>query len=829
MNLERLTERARQVMRRAKEDAARLGSSYASTEHLLLGLIAETDSVAVTALRNLSVDLSILHKKTLAQIQNASYYLEKDVTQLSPSGKRSIQFAHQEAQSLGVNFIGTEHLLLGVIRESEGIAARVLLSQGVDLVRARAEILRLMGMGSGGEGSASSSSKKKSKTPALDAFGTDLTDLARMNKLDPVIGRIDEVERVIQILCRRTKNNPVLIGEAGVGKTAIAEGLAQKIVGRLVPDLLSDKRLITLDLAALVAGTKYRGQFEERLKAVLEEIRRNDDILLFVDELHTLVGAGAAEGSMDASNMLKPALARGELQCIGATTLDEYRKYIEKDSALERRFQNIIVNPPSVEETIEILQGLRERYESHHQVHYTEKALKAASELSDRYISDRYLPDKAIDLIDEAGARQHLQSTTRPKDLKELDERIEQLNQEIESATLTEEFEKCMDLKQLRDDLKAEIDEKTRDWEERRNSEENRASVDEEDIAYLVSKWTGIPLVKLEESETERLLKMEEELHLRIVGQEDAISTVTRAIRRSRAGLSERKRPIGSFIFLGPTGVGKSELGKALAEYLFGDEEALINIDMSEYMEKFAVSRLIGAPPGYIGHDEGGQLTEKVRRRPYCVVLLDELEKAHPDVYNILLQVLEEGRLTDTTGHAVDFRNTILIMTSNLGTEEITRKTGLGFAAHAQSMDMDSIKERLTSELKRTFRPEFLNRVDDVVVFHPLDKEHTRRIIDILLKDVESRFKGEGTSLALTDEAKTFLTEKGFDPDYGARHLKRTLQKYLEDPLADEILRGRIAEGTEIRVNLSSDGEGLTFETSGEVEQPEPEELAEVT
>ncbi|NUN98393.1 MAG: ATP-dependent Clp protease ATP-binding subunit, partial [Candidatus Omnitrophica bacterium] len=645
MNLERLTERARQVMRRAKEEAARLGSSHASTEHILLGLIAETDSVAVTALRNLGVDLSVLRKKTIAQIQNASYYLEKDATQLSPSGKRAIQFAHQEAQSLGVNFIGTEHLLLGVIRESEGIAARVLLSQGVDLVKARAEILRLMGMGGGGDAQAQGA-KKKSKTPALDAFGTDLTELARMGKLDPVIGRHDEVERVIQILCRRTKNNPVLIGEAGVGKTAIAEGLAQKIVNRQVPDLLADKRLITLDLAALVAGTKYRGQFEERLKAVLEEIRRNDNILLFVDELHTLVGAGAAEGSMDASNMLKPALARGELQCIGATTLEEYRKYIEKDSALERRFQNIIVNPPSVKETIEILKGLAEKYEAHHQVHYTEEAVRAASELSDRYITDRYLPDKAIDLIDEAGARAHLRATTRPRELKELDERIEQLNQEIESATLTEEFEKCMDLKQLRDELKAEIRNKTQEWEDRRSREENRAAVDEEDIAYLVSKWTGIPLVKLEESETEKLLKMPEALHKRIVGQEDAIQTITRAIRRSRAGLSERKRPIGSFMFLGPTGVGKSELAKALAAYLFGNESALINIDMSEYMEKFAVSRLVGAPPGYIGHDEGGQLTEKVRRRPYCVVLLDEIEKAHPDVYNILLQVLEDGRLT---------------------------------------------------------------------------------------------------------------------------------------------------------------------------------------
>jgi ATP-dependent Clp protease ATP-binding subunit ClpC len=825
MNLERLTERARQVMRRAKEEAARLGSSHASTEHILLGLIAETDSVAVTALRNLGVDLTILRKKTLAQIQNNTYYIEKDATQLSPSGKRAIQFSHQEAQSLGVNFIGTEHLLLGIIRESEGIAARVLLSQGVDLVKARAEILRLMGMG-GGEAATSPASKKKSKTPALDAFGTDLTDLARMNKLDPVIGRVDEVERVIQTLCRRTKNNPVLIGEAGVGKTAIAEGLAQMIVNKLVPDLLADKRLITLDLAALVAGTKYRGQFEERLKAVLEEMRRSDNILLFVDELHTLVGAGAAEGSMDASNMLKPALARGELQCIGATTLEEYRKYIEKDSALERRFQNIIVDPPTVEETIEILKGLRDKYESHHQVHFTDAAVTAASELSDRYITDRFLPDKAIDLIDEAGARAHLKATTRPKELKALDDRIEQLNQEIESATLTEEFEKCMDLKQLRDELKTEIEDKTRAWEEKRSREENRTTVDEEEIAYLVSKWTGIPLTKLEESESEKLMRMSEEIHKRIVGQNDAIDNITRAIRRSRAGLSERKRPIGSFMFLGPTGVGKSELAKALAHNLFGDEDAIINIDMSEYMEKFAVSRLVGAPPGYIGHDEGGQLTEKVRRRPYSVVLLDEIEKAHPDVYNILLQVLEDGRLTDTTGRVVDFCNTVLIMTSNLGTAEITRKSGLGFAAHAQAMDMSSIKERLLSELKRNFRPEFLNRVDDVIVFHPLEEAHIREIIEILVRDIEKRFRGGKTKIILSPRAKDYLVEKGYDPIYGARPLKRVLQKHLEDPLADDLLRGKVLEGVRIQVDLDEDG-NITFATPT-AEADRNKELAEV-
>ncbi|MDX9754793.1 MAG: ATP-dependent Clp protease ATP-binding subunit, partial [bacterium] len=663
MMFDRLTERARLVMKRAKEEAARVGSSHAATEHILLGLIAEGEGVAATAMRNMGLNLDSLRMEIVKSLGHENGGGVSDSTiSLSPSAKRAIEFAYQEAQAFGVNFIGTEHLLLGVIRENEGLAARVLASHGIDLIKARSEILRLMG---GGPQEAVAAGKSKSKTPALDAFGTDLTELARLSKLDPVIGRQDEIERVIQILCRRTKNNPVLIGEAGVGKTAIAEGLAQQIVSRTVPDLLLNRRLITLDLAGLVAGTKYRGQFEERLKAVLEEIRRSNNIILFVDELHTLVGAGAAEGSMDASNMLKPALARGELQCIGATTLDEYRKYIEKDSALERRFQTVMVDPPNVVQTIRILEGLRDKYEAHHRVRFTDKAIQAAAEMSDRFVTERYLPDKAIDLIDEAGSRARLQATTRPKDLREIDDKINQIMKEIEAATVAEEFEKCLELKRSREELREQQTILTKEWEESRNKGDE-AMVDEDDIAYVISKWTGIPMVRIEEKESERLMRIEDELHHRVVGQEEAISTIAKAIRRSRAGLANQKRPIGSFLFLGPTGTGKTHLAKTLAEFMFGDEDALITVDMSEYMEKFAVSRLVGAPPGYVGHDEGGQLTEKVRRKPYSVICLDEIEKAHQDVYNILLQVLEEGRLTDSTGHKVDFRHTILIMTSNI-------------------------------------------------------------------------------------------------------------------------------------------------------------------
>ena len=803
MMFDRLTERARLVMKRAKEEAARIGSSHAATEHILLGLIAEGEGVAATAMRNMGLNLESLRMEILKNVSRDSGGGVSDSTiPLSPSGKRAIEFAYQEAQAFGVNFIGTEHLLLGVIRENEGLAARVLAGHGIDLIKARSEILRLMG---GGPQEAVAAGKSKSKTPALDAFGSELTELARLGKLDPVIGRQDEIERVIQILCRRTKNNPVLIGEAGVGKTAIAEGLAQQIEARTVPDLLLNRRLITLDLAGLVAGTKYRGQFEERLKAVLEEIRRSNNIILFVDELHTLVGAGAAEGSMDASNMLKPALSRGELQCIGATTLDEYRKYIEKDSALERRFQTVMVDPPSVEETVRILEGLRDKYEAHHRVRFTEKAVRAAAELSDRYVTERHLPDKAIDLIDESGSRARLQATTRPKELREIDDRINQIMKEIEAATVSEEFEKCLELKRQREELREQQAQLTREWEESRNKAGQEAIVDEDDIAYIVSKWTGIPIVRIEEKESERLLRIEEELHAKVIGQNTAINLIAKAIRRSRAGLANSRRPIGSFFFLGPTGTGKTHLAKVLAEFMFGDEDALISVDMSEYMEKFAVSRLVGAPPGYIGHDEGGQLTEKVRRKPYSVICLDEIEKAHPDVYNILLQVLEEGRLTDTTGRKVDFRNTILIMTSNIGSREITNRATLGFTPEDSNSSYASMKDKVMSELKKTFRPEFLNRVDEVVVFHELEREHVMKICDILTEEVQERLKPLGLKLVLTDQAKTFLVDKGFDKAYGARPLKRTIQKYMEDPLSEEVLKGRLKRNDEIVVDVGED------------------------
>jgi len=803
MMFDRLTERARLVMKRAKEEAARIGSSHAATEHILLGLIAEGEGVAATAMRNMGLNLDALRTEILKNISRDSGGSVTDSTiSLSPSGKRAIEFAYQEAQAFGVNFIGTEHLLLGVIRENEGLAARILASHGIDLIKARSEILRLMG---GGSQEAVAAGKTKSKTPALDAFGTDLTELARLGKLDPVIGRQDEIERVIQILCRRTKNNPVLIGEAGVGKTAIAEGLAQQIESRSVPDLLMNRRLITLDLAGLVAGTKYRGQFEERLKAVLEEIRRSNSTILFVDELHTLVGAGAAEGSMDASNMLKPALARGELQCIGATTLDEYRKYIEKDSALERRFQTVMVDPPNVDETIRILEGLRDKYEAHHRVRFTERAIRFAAELSDRYVTDRYLPDKAIDLIDEAGSRARLQATTRPKGLREIDDQIEQIMKEIEAATVAEEFEKCLELKQKREKLREQQTKLSHEWEESRNKAGQEAIVDENEIAYIVSKWTGIPIVRIEEKESERLLRIEEELHRKVISQDEAIHIIAKAIRRSRAGLANQKRPIGSFLFLGPTGTGKTHLAKTLAEFLFGNEDALISVDMSEYMEKFAVSRLVGAPPGYIGHDEGGQLTEKVRRKPYSVICLDEIEKAHPDVYNILLQVLEEGRLTDTTGRKVDFRHTVLIMTSNIGSQEITKRVSLGFAADNADSSYGTMKDKVMSELKKTFRPEFLNRVDEVVVFHELERDDVLQICDIMLAEVQKRLDPMCLKLVLTDAAKTFLVDKGFDKAYGARPLKRTIQKYLEDPLSEEVLKGRFKGKEEVLVDVGKE------------------------
>jgi ATP-dependent Clp protease ATP-binding subunit ClpC len=804
---ERFTDRARKVMQLANQEAQRFNHEYVGTEHVLLGLIKEGSGVAATVLRNMDVDLRKIRNEIEKIVQAGPEMVTMGKLPQTPRAKKVIEYAIEEARNLNHNYVGTEHLLLGLLREQEGVAAQVLMNLNLKLEEVREEVLNLLGHGmdAGGESERGATSKgNKSKTPALDSFGRDLTDLARQGKLDPVIGRQNEIERVIQVLSRRTKNNPVLLGEAGVGKTAIVEGLAQMIVDGNVPELLRDRRIVVLDLAMMVAGTKYRGQFEERIKAVMNEVRRAKNTILFIDELHTLVGAGGAEGAIDASNVLKPALARGEVQCIGATTLDEYRKYIEKDGALERRFQTIIVEPPSRHEALEILRGLRDRYEAHHRVQITDEALEQSVELSDRYITGRCLPDKAIDVVDEAGARVRLKAMTRPPDLKELDEQIERLNQDKEEAVANQDFERAAALRDQADKLKKKKETITREWRER--SKEIDGTVDEEVIAEVVSKMTGIPLTRLESEESGRLLRMEEEIQKKVISQTEAIRRISEAVRRSRAGLKDPKRPIGSFIFAGPTGVGKTLLAKALAEFMFGDSDALIQIDMSEYMEKHNVSRLIGAPPGYVGYEEGGQLTEKIRRRPYAVVLLDEIEKAHPDVYNTLLQIMEEGRLTDSFGRNVDFKNTIIIMTTNAGAEVTSYTNIFGFdRGRDDSASYEQMKERLKVAIEKYFRPEFLNRLDDVIVFHALNPKDLKRIVDIELAKIRGRMSDRGLELIMSEEAKDFLIAKGYNPDYGARPLRRAIENLIENPLAEDLLRGSF-KGKEV-VHVLVEGE----------------------
>jgi len=802
----RFTERAQQVLVLAQEEAKRLNHNFIGTEHLLLGLVREGSGIAARALQNMSIDLNSVRQEVERITPKGEKVIQQGIS-YTPRAKRVVELAIEESQNLGHNYVGTEHLMLGLVREGEGIAAQVLSNMGIDLKRARKEVIQLLG-GEEGTARASEGEKAGPQTPTVDTFGRDLTKLAKEGKLDPVIGREKEIERVIQILSRRTKNNPCLIGEPGVGKTAIAEGLAQRIIEGKVPEILRDKRLVTIELAAVVAGTKYRGEFEERLRKLMNELRQAGNVMVFIDELHTLIGAGAAEGAIDASNILKPALARGEMQCIGATTLDEYRKYIEKDPALERRFQQIMVGEPTREESIAILKGLRDRYEAHHKVKITDEAVEAAVKLGDRYISDRFLPDKAIDLIDEAASRVRIRNYTVPPDLKEVEDKLYSLRTEKESSVRNQEFEKAAKLRDEEHKLKEDLEEQKKEWEQKVGASD-LSLVTEEDVAYIVSSWTGVPVKRLAEEESARLLKLEETLHNRIIGQDEAVCSVARAIRRARAGLKDPKRPIGSFIFLGPTGVGKTELGRALAEALFGDENAITRLDMSEYMEKHTAARLIGAPPGYIGYDEGGQLTEKVRRNPYTVILLDEVEKAHPDVFNILLQILEDGRLTDGKGRTVDFRNTVIIMTSNVGANFLNKST-VGFGATSEEADYEKMKERVMDELKRTFRPEFLNRVDDLIVFHALNEEHIRQIVDIMLDELNSRIQEYSLRVEVSDDVKGKLLKEGFDPTYGARPLRRVIQRRLEDGISEELLQGKIAPGDTVAVNVDEEN-GFTF------------------
>jgi len=822
---ERFTDRARRSVVLAQEEARMLNHNQIGTEHLLLGLVHEHDGVAGKTLTSLEISLEDVRRE-VEEIIGQGRTVPVGHIPFTPRAKKVLELSLREALQLGHNYIGTEHILLGLIREGEGVAAQVLQKLGADLNRVRQTVIQLLSGYTAGKGETTPGGQGEQAgqgSMVLDQFGRNLTQLARDTKLDPVIGREKEIERVMQVLSRRTKNNPVLIGEPGVGKTAIVEGLAQDIVRGEVPETLKGKQIYTLDLGALVAGSRYRGDFEERLKKVLKEIRTRGDIVLFIDELHTLVGAGAAEGAIDAASILKPMLARGELQTIGATTRDEYRKHLEKDAALERRFQPINVEEPTVAHTIEILKGLRDRYEAHHRVSFTDDALVAAANLSDRYISDRFLPDKAIDLIDEAGSRMRIRRMTAPPDVREVDEKIAEVRLRKESAIDAQDFEKAASLRDEERQLVEERQRREREWKS--GEMDVLSEVDEEEIAEVLATWTGIPVFKLTEEETEKLLRMEDELHKRIISQEDSITAVSKAIRRTRAGLKDPKRPSGSFIFLGPSGVGKTELSKALAEFLFGDEAALIQLDMSEYMEKHTVSRLIGSPPGYVGYEEGGQLTEAVRRKPFSVILFDEIEKAHPDVFNTLLQILEDGRLTDSQGHQVDFKNTIIIMTSNLGTRDIQKGPGIGFAARPdEKMTYEKMKDRVMDELKKSFRPEFLNRIDEVIVFHSLTQEDVKQIVDLLMKRVTEQLKAKDLEIELTDAAKSVLAEKGFDPSLGARPLRRTIQRLVEDPLSEKLLWKEFRAGQTIIVD-ARDGE-IVFEGAGVPPDIPPVELA---
>jgi ATP-dependent Clp protease ATP-binding subunit ClpC len=842
---ERFTDRARKVMQLANQEAQRFNHEYIGTEHVLLGLVKEGSGVAANVLKNLEIDLRKIRLEVERIVQHGPGGDQVVMGKLphTPRAKKVIEYSIEEARNLNHNYVGTEHLLLGLLREQEGVAAQVLMNLGMKLEDVREEVLNLLGHNPmptdqenpGGTGERQGNSKSKSKTPALDSFGRDLTELARTNKLDPVIGRANEIERVVQVLSRRTKNNPVLLGEAGVGKTAIVEGLAQLITDTNVPELLRDKRIVILDLAMMVAGTKYRGQFEERIKAVMNEVRRAKNTILFIDELHTLVGAGGAEGAIDASNVLKPALARGEIQCIGATTLDEYRKYIEKDKALARRFQEVIVNPPSKDEAVEILKGLRDRYEAHHRVQITDAALRAAVDYADRYISDRCLPDKAIDVIDEAGARVRLKAMTRPPDLKEIDEQIDKLNRDKEEAVSQQDFEKAAQLRDQAEKLKKKKETLMREWRDK--AKEADGVVDEEVIAEVVSKMTGVPLKKVGEDETRRLLTMETELHNTVISQNEAVKAVAKAVRKSRAGLKDPKRPIGTFIFAGPTGVGKTLLAKQLAKFMFGDENNIVALDMSEYAEKHNVSRLTGAPPGYVGYEEGGQLTEKIRRKPYSVVLFDEIEKAHPDVWNVLLQIMEEGRLTDNVGRIVDFKNSIVILTTNVGAETVVQTDDLSnvfgkFRKQDAEVGYQEMQKRLKSQMEKVFRPEFLNRLDDIIVFRQLTKENLKQIVDIELVKVSKRLTEKGITLNVTDEAKEFLIEKGTDQNFGARPLRRAIEQHLEDALSESLLRGEFHGKNTITITINGEGDAKAISfvaTQVEAEPAAPVEQAAPT